>query len=219
MYPERQSFLAAKGIIGIHVVDRRKHKQEMKGVCPWSIRAPPASAPDPALTHVRASPLDAKHTETPPPFSRSHKFTRHARQTRQRTYPARQTLRRANPARERLHVDSAKPSLPASTIRVSLAAIVPARVAAATIPAPGGPRAMIPHLGEIDAELARELVQHAAADERHDDHEKHLVWVALGVAPEFAQEMAQFAVQVGYVAVAGGALVAGCRGAVRGGVG
>lgn len=70
------------------------------------------------------------------------------------------------------------------------------------------------HLRQIDAKLASELMQHAAANERHDDGEKHLVRVALGVVHQVAPQLAQLAVQRLQVAVARRARVTRCGGAV-----
>lgn len=81
-------------------------------------------------------------------------------------------------------------------------------MSAATVPSPRGSALLSRHLRQIDAKLARELMQHAAADERHDDHEEDLVRMALRVPPYLAQEVAQLVVEVLEVAVARGALVA-----------
>lgn len=92
-----------------------------------------------------------------------------------------------------------------------------AAVALAAVVSAGGATAvlgLVAHLGEVDAELAGELVQDAARDEGHDDHEEDLVRVALGVAPDFAQKVLQLLVQVLHVVVAGRALVPRCRAVV-----
>jgi hypothetical protein len=128
----------------------------------------------------------------------SHKLARHTRQTRQRTQAARKVLRRANAARNRLHIEPAQRAASSSPlVAVARAAVIIARVAATGISSSGARSACaacLAHLGQIDAKLASELVQDAAADEGHNDHEKHLVRVSLCVAPDFAQKVLELGV-------------------------
>ncbi|OSS54320.1 hypothetical protein B5807_01573 [Epicoccum nigrum] len=120
----------------------------------------------------------------------SNKLARHLRNRRQ--IP--------NPARNTLHVNAPKHAALASSVpSIPITPIIPARMSTPSVPSPG-PTAS--HLWQIHAELACELVQHPAANERHDDGEEDLVRMALGVVHQVAPQLAQLAVQRLQVAVA-----------------
>lgn len=99
-------------------------------------------------------------------------------------------------------------------IAVPGAAIISARVAPGTIAvkaptkAPTTERA-VQGARQADAKLSQNAVQSTAAQQRHDDHEEQLDWVAARIDIELAQKLLDLVEQAIDVAVARAALVVG----------
>lgn len=122
------------------------------------------------------------------PLHSSHKLRRHLRNRRQIPDPPSHTLHINSPKHTALR-PSSRPRRP-----ISFATVVPAGPTTIT---PGMPAPRIPsssstpaHLRQINAKLPCKLVQHAAADERHDDREENLVRVAARVVHQVAPQLA-----------------------------